>query len=43
MKNLKNGEKLQPHLLWKNFDRILGVPHPSNYSGSKPLKMEVEI
>ena len=33
MKNLKGGEKLQPHLLWKNFDMILGVPHPSSYSG----------
>ncbi len=33
MKNLKNGEKLKPQLLWKNFDMILGIPHPSNYSG----------
>ncbi|MCP4176619.1 MAG: aminoacyl-histidine dipeptidase [bacterium] len=29
MKNLKDGEKLNPKLLWKNFDSILGIPHPS--------------
>ena len=33
MNNLKNGEILHPHSLWKNFDMILGVPHPSNHSG----------
>lgn len=32
MKNIKDGEILQPYLLWKNFDMILGIPHPSNYS-----------
>jgi dipeptidase D len=29
MKNLKGGDKLNPKLLWKNFDNILGIPHPS--------------
>lgn len=33
MNNLRNGEILQPHSLWKNFDMILGIPHPSNHSG----------
>ncbi|HJO92004.1 MAG TPA: aminoacyl-histidine dipeptidase [Victivallales bacterium] len=31
MKNLKDGEKLNPKLLWKNFDSILGIPHPSKF------------
>lgn len=33
MNNLKNGEKLQPQLLWKNFDKILGISHPSYNPG----------
>ena len=31
MKNLKGAENIKPTLLWKNFDKILGFPHPSKH------------
>ncbi|MEI6054625.1 MAG: aminoacyl-histidine dipeptidase [Lentisphaerota bacterium] len=31
MNNLKGAENIKPVLLWKNFDRILGFPHPSKH------------
>lgn len=31
MKNLRGAENIKPALLWKNFDRILGFPHPSKH------------
>lgn len=31
MKNMKGAENIQPALLWKNFDKILGFPHPSKH------------
>ena len=29
MQYIENGEKLQPKELWSNFDKLLGIPHPS--------------